>query len=72
MGVRFFWGRPDNFLSDIRGAIHGGAKRGQEADIYARHDLNVLLIEPLAEIFQRLQRTIARYPKQRILHEAKI
>jgi FkbM family methyltransferase len=57
--------RFERFLSDAAGVIHVGAHTGQERDLYARHGLAVLWIEPLEELFAELSRNIAPYPSQR-------
>jgi FkbM family methyltransferase len=59
--------KPEYFLSKVRGVIHVGANYGQERDIYAKHDLNVLWIEPNPELFQELSARIAEIPKQKAL-----
>ncbi|MDX2259907.1 MAG: FkbM family methyltransferase [Hyphomicrobiaceae bacterium] len=59
----------DHFLSKVKGVIHVGANSGQERDTYAAHGLDVLWIEPIPEVFTRLERFIAKQPKQRALRE---
>lgn len=54
-------------LDGLRGVIHIGANTGQERDLYAKHDLNVLWIEPIPQAFAELQLNLAAYPKQRAL-----
>lgn len=49
----------------MRGVIHIGANDGHERDLYARHDLSVLWIEPLPNVFEDLKANIASYRKQR-------
>src|SRR6266404_5674813 len=65
--VNKFRRRPDFFLSRVKGVVHIGANLGQERDIYAAHNLNVLWIEPIPEIFARLVERIATMPKQRAI-----
>jgi len=55
----------DAFLADVRGVIHVGANAGQERDLYARHGLDVIWIEPIPDVFAELERNIAGYPRQR-------
>jgi FkbM family methyltransferase len=55
---------PDAFLSRCKGVIHAGANSGQERDVYARHGLRVVWIEPLPAIFEKLKMNIAPYPGQ--------
>jgi FkbM family methyltransferase len=52
------------FLRHAKGVIHVGAHEGQERDIYARHNLNVLWIEPLPDVFRKLQENISGTPRQ--------
>ena len=56
-----------SFLRKASGVIHVGANIGQERDLYARHNLRVLWIEPLPDVFARLQTNLRDYPKQRAL-----
>lgn len=58
---------PDDFLSKIGGLVHVGANMGQERETYAAHDLDVLWIEPIPEVFQKLSRNLEALPKQRAL-----
>ncbi|HET7378364.1 MAG TPA: FkbM family methyltransferase [Anaerolineae bacterium] len=55
-------------LNGLCGVIHVGANAGQECIQYAKHDLNVLWIEPLPDVFARLQKNIKAYPKQKALN----
>lgn len=55
-------------LRSLKGIIHVGANTGQERAEYAKHNLNVLWIEPLPNYFRKLQRNIRHYPKQRALN----
>jgi FkbM family methyltransferase len=43
-----------NYLRTISGVIHVGANSGQERFIYSKYQLNVIWIEPLKEIFDKL------------------
>ena len=60
-------GDPDRFLRHTRGVIHVGANIGQEAHRYDALGLHVLWVEPIPEIFARLNTNISRYPRQRAL-----
>src|ERR1700756_1069316 len=67
--LKKFFGRaandePDAFLGRCKGVIHAGANSGQERDVYARHGLRVVWIEPLPAIFEKLKVNIAPYPGQ--------
>ncbi len=55
----------DRFLTAVHGLIHVGANTGQEREIYARHRLAVLWIEPIPEVFAQLRKNIAAFPQQR-------
>lgn len=55
----------DFFLRQVQGVVHIGANTGQERDIYDRHGLNVVWIEPIPTVFAELTQNIARYSKQR-------
>lgn len=63
--LRRFEGDPDAFLQRCKGIVHVGANLGQERELYASFDLNVLWIEPIPEVFSRLQKSIATTPKQK-------
>lgn len=53
-----------SYLRHVRGIIHVGANTGQERDLYAAFGLHVAWIEPIPEVFERLQSNIASFPKQ--------
>jgi FkbM family methyltransferase len=64
----YFLRRPrETFWEQVTGVIHVGANVGQERDFYATRDLNVLWVEPIPEVFSRLNEYIASVPKQRAL-----
>jgi FkbM family methyltransferase len=58
-------GQPDRFLREAKGVIHVGANDGPERHAYTRLGLRVLWIEPVAEVFARLEANIAGLPHQR-------
>ena len=64
---RFFAPDPNRFLRTVRGVVHVGANVGQERELYERHGLDVLWIEPIPDVFAALAANIARYPRQRAL-----
>ena len=64
---RWFAPDPNRFLRDARGVVHVGANVGQERDLYARLDLDVLWIEPIPDVFAALAANIAELPRQRAL-----
>jgi hypothetical protein len=47
---------PYRFLRRTKGVVHVGANEGQERDIYARYNLNVLWIEPLPDVSEYSKR----------------
>lgn len=53
------------FLSGIRGLIHVGAHVGQERRVYNWFGLDVIWIEPIPDVFEKLKSNISRYSKQR-------
>lgn len=54
--------------SKVKGVIHIGASEGQERFKYNSYDLNVLWIEPIPAIFQKLQNNIKPFSKQKCLN----
>lgn len=54
--------------SKIKGVIHIGANEGQERDLYNFYNLNVLWIEPIHNIFEKLKNNIKQYPNQKCLN----
>ena len=58
---------PNRFLRSVRGVVHVGANVGQERDLYHRHGLNVLWIEPIPDVFATLKANLIAFPKQRAL-----
>jgi FkbM family methyltransferase len=61
--------KPEFFLPKVRGIIHIGANEGQERAEYAAHRLNVVWIEPIPEVFARLEENLKDYPQQTALNE---
>jgi FkbM family methyltransferase len=55
----------DAFLGDARGVIHVGAHKGQERHLYAEHDLDVVWVEPIPDVYAALCANLAEYPRQR-------
>jgi FkbM family methyltransferase len=62
--VRNLLAPEDGFLKECSGIIHVGANEGQERDRYARYNLRVLWVEPIPEVFARLQSNVKDYPNQ--------
>jgi FkbM family methyltransferase len=52
------------FLRGATGVIHVGANDGLERHLYALYRLHVLWIEPLPNVFQKLQSNLLEFPKQ--------
>ena len=55
----------NSFLNNVSGVIHVGANSGQERDEYNLYSLDVIWIEPIPKIFNKLQKNIKRYSKQK-------
>ena len=60
-----FTRNPDRFLKKVTGLIHVGANSGQERNLYQKHGLRVIWIEPIPEVFQKLTANLNGYPAQR-------
>jgi FkbM family methyltransferase len=56
------------YLEYISGIIHVGANAGQERELYAQHDLDVLWMEPIPEVFSVLVDNLRSFPKQRAVN----
>jgi FkbM family methyltransferase len=63
--LKFLINSLDIFLKNISGAIHIGANKGQERDLYASYSVNVLWVEPIPDIYKKLKKNISKYPKQK-------
>lgn len=57
----------ESFLGQVRGVIHVGANDGQERELYARHRLDVLWVEAVPEVVERLRDNLQGFPRQRAL-----
>ena len=62
--LRRLW-HPDRFLRRVRGVIHVGANSGPERDEYAALGLEVVWVEPIPEVFERLVENIRPFERQR-------
>ena len=60
----FFKKNPDKLLKKVNGVIHVGANTGQERETYAQYGLSVVWIEPIPEIFEKLQSNLIGIPSQ--------
>ncbi len=54
----------DSYLSEVGALIHVGANEGQERQIYASHNLKVLWIEALPEVYSILRANLSDVPGQ--------
>jgi FkbM family methyltransferase len=54
----------DAFLNNCRRVIHVGANSGQEREVYRRHGLKVVWIEPIPAVFEKLKHNLIHYPDQ--------
>jgi len=61
---RPFWIDHEAYLRQVHGVIHVGANLGQERHLYRKRGLRVLWVEPIPEVFARLQHNIAGLPGQ--------
>jgi FkbM family methyltransferase len=57
----------DRFLKEVSGVVHVGANTGQERGIYDQWSLDVIWIEPIAEVFAKLQDNLRSFPRQRAI-----
>jgi FkbM family methyltransferase len=55
---------PEKFLGKVSGVIHVGANTGQEIKLYAEYGLSVVWIEPIPDVFGKLQRNLVGFPRQ--------
>ncbi len=55
----------DGYLRNVTGLIHVGANLGQERRYYWLIGLDVIWVEPIREIYDRLVDNISAYPRQR-------
>ena len=59
----------NQFLSQISGVIHVGASVGQERYLYDFFGLEVLWIEPIPDVYSKLNNNIKSFPKQIAINE---
>jgi len=57
----------DRFLKEVSGVVHVGANTGQERGIYDKLSLDVIWIEPIPEVFAKLQDNLRSFPRQRAI-----
>jgi len=58
----------DFFLKEAKGVIHIGANLGQERELYAKYNLEILWVEPISNIFLQLQENLKPFPRQHALN----
>jgi FkbM family methyltransferase len=63
-GKMLFKKNPDKLLKKVKGVIHVGANTGQERELYAQFGLSVVWIEPIPEVFEKLQSNLIGIPGQ--------
>ena len=52
-------------MGKASGIIHVGANLGQERNLYGKHNLNVIWIEPIPDVYRKLKENLAEFPLQR-------
>ena len=55
----------DRFLEEISGVVHVGANLGQERELYMSHGLSVIWVEPIPEVYARLNSNVRGFKNQR-------
>jgi FkbM family methyltransferase len=58
----------DGYLRNVSGLIHVGANLGQERRYYWLLGIDVIWVEPIREIYDRLVDNLAPYPRQRAVN----
>ena len=61
------WAPLDFFLARVSSVVHVGANEGQERELYHRHGLSVVWIEPIPDVFERLCANVRDLPAQRAI-----
>ena len=54
----------NNYLRKSKGVVHVGASFGEERDLYNYFNQNVIWIEPIPDVFQKLKKNISLYKNQ--------
>ncbi|MBI5307707.1 MAG: FkbM family methyltransferase [Planctomycetes bacterium] len=54
----------DGFLQGLSGVVHVGANSGQERMRYDKYGLNVIWVEPIPEVFEKLKSNLSSFPNQ--------
>lgn len=55
----------DDYLTKVSGVIHIGANTGQERKLYQSLDLHIIWIEPIPDVFAKLEANIKKIKTQR-------
>ncbi|HTB26938.1 MAG TPA: FkbM family methyltransferase [Puia sp.] len=63
-GKLLFKNNPEKLLKKVKGIIHVGANTGQERELYTQYGLAVVWIEPIPEIFEKLQLNLLGFTGQ--------
>jgi FkbM family methyltransferase len=58
----------DGFLRNVSGVIHVGANWGQERQFYRLMGVDVVWVEPIREVYDKLVTNIADYERQRAIN----
>jgi FkbM family methyltransferase len=56
--------KPNAAFGKVTGVIHVGGNTGQEIELYDKHGLSVVWIEPIPEIYEILKSNLANFPRQ--------
>ena len=63
--IRSLFGKSqDRIFRRVRGVIHVGANSGQEIGLYSSHNLSVVWIEPIPEVYEKLKSNLSGVPRQ--------
>lgn len=55
---------PNRYLRQVSGVVHVGANTGQERYLYSKHSLDVVWIEPIPDVYNRLASHLREFDKQ--------
>jgi FkbM family methyltransferase len=55
-------------LTLAKGIVHVGAHKGEEAEFYATQNKSVIWIEALPQVFEVLEKKVAKYPNQKAIN----
>src|SRR5262245_9713199 len=57
-------GNPNYFLRKVSGIIHVGATSGQERNLYGEHNLDVIWIDTIPDVYRKLKQNLEGFPRQ--------